>query len=135
MDSGQSRGKRMICGGRTAVRSALYKAAIVAMRHNPVSQTWYERLVAVGKPKKVAIVACMRKLLNILNAMVRTARPWKEGPHLGAPMLRVALCHMRPSGLHPSWWVGNPALEGERAIEKVDVRESSLAKQIDILLR
>ena len=79
MDSGQSRGKRMICGGRTAVRSALYKAAIVAMRHNPVSQTWYERLVAVGKPKKVAIVACMRKLLNILNAMVRTARPWKEG--------------------------------------------------------
>lgn len=78
-DSGQFRGKRMICGGRAAVRSALYMAAIVAMRHNPMIRTCYERLVAAGKPEKVAIVACMRKLLIILNAMVRTGEPWK-GP-------------------------------------------------------
>ncbi|EGJ7432064.1 IS110 family transposase [Pseudomonas aeruginosa] len=77
-DSGQSRGKRMICGGRATVRSALYMAAIVAMRHNPLIRACYERLVAAGKPKEVAIVACMRKLLIILNAMVRTGRPWKE---------------------------------------------------------
>lgn len=67
-DSGQSRGKRMICGGRATVRSALYMAAIVAMRHNPLIRACYERLVAAGKPKEVAIVACMRKLLIILNA-------------------------------------------------------------------
>nr|WP_246432248.1 transposase [Xanthomonas theicola] len=78
-DSGQSRGKRMICGGRATVRSALYMAAIVAMRHNPVIRACYQRLVAAGKPKKVAIVACMRKLLIILNAMARTGMPWKEG--------------------------------------------------------
>lgn len=76
-DSGQSRGKRMICGGRATVRSALYMAAIVAMRHNAVIRACYERLVSAGKPKKVAIVACMRKLLIILNAMVRTGTPWK----------------------------------------------------------
>jgi transposase len=75
-DSGQSRGKRMICGGRATVRSALYMAALVAMRHNPVIRSCYERLVAAGKPKKVAIVACMRKLLIIMNAMVREGRPW-----------------------------------------------------------
>ena len=63
------------------MRSALYRAAIVAMRHNPIIRTCYERLVAAGKPKKVAIVACMRKLLIILNAMVRTGEPWK-GPAL-----------------------------------------------------
>jgi transposase len=68
----------MICGGRATVRSALYMAAIVAMRHNPLIRACYERLVAAGKPKEVAIVACMRKLLIILNAMVRTGRPWKE---------------------------------------------------------
>ena len=77
-DSGQSRGKRMICGGRATVRSALYLAAIVAMRHNPVIRACYERLVGAGKPKKVAIVACMRKLLIIMNAMVRDKMPWTE---------------------------------------------------------
>ncbi|MGB7482099.1 MAG: transposase, partial [Castellaniella sp.] len=77
-DSGQARGKRIICGGRATVRSALYMAAIVAMRHNAVIRRCYERLLAVGKPKKVAIVACMRKLLIILNAMVKSGRPWND---------------------------------------------------------
>jgi transposase len=77
-DSGQLRGKRVICGGRATVRSALYMAAMVAMRHNPVIRTCYERLVAAGKPKKVAIVACMRKLLIIMNAIVKSGRPWEK---------------------------------------------------------
>jgi len=77
-DSGQARGKRIICGGRATVRSALYMAAIVAMRFNAVIRQCYERLLAAGKPKKVAIVACMRKLLVIMNAMVRTGRPWND---------------------------------------------------------
>lgn len=79
-DSGQARGKRIICGGRATVRSALYMAAIVAMRHNAVIRRCYERLLAAGKPKKVAIVACMRKLLIIMNAMVKTGRPWNDQP-------------------------------------------------------
>lgn len=77
-DSGQLRGKRIICGGRATVRSALYMAAIVAMRYNPVIRSCYQRLVAAGKPKKVAIVACMRKLLIVMNAMVKSGRPWDE---------------------------------------------------------
>lgn len=77
-DSGQARGKRFICGGRATVRSALYMAAIVAMRHNAVIRRCYERLLAAGKPKKVAIVACMRKLLIIMNAMVKSGRPWSD---------------------------------------------------------
>lgn len=79
-DSGQSRGKRIICGGRATVRSALYMAAIVAMRYNPVIRRCYERLLAAGKPKKVAIVACMRKLLIIMNAIVKSGRPWCDQP-------------------------------------------------------
>ncbi|CAP41353.1 putative transposase [Bordetella petrii] len=74
----QARGKRIICGGRATVRSALYMAAIVAMRHNAVIRRCYERLLAAGKPKKVAIVACMRKLLIIMNAMVKSGRPWSD---------------------------------------------------------
>lgn len=77
-DSGQARGKRFICGRRATVRSALYMAAIVAMRHNAVIRRCYERLLAAGKPKKVAIVACMRKLLIIMNAMVKSGRPWND---------------------------------------------------------
>ncbi|WP_442593301.1 IS110 family transposase [Parapusillimonas sp. JC17] len=77
-DSGQARGKRIICGGRATVRSALYMAAIVAMRHNAVIRRCYEHLLAAGKPKKVAIVACMRKLLVIMNAMVKSGRPWSD---------------------------------------------------------
>jgi transposase len=80
-DSGTMRGKRTIFGGRAQVRCALYMAALVAMRHNRVIKTFYERLLAAGKPKKVAIVACMRKLLTILNAMVRTGNKWDDTYH------------------------------------------------------
>jgi transposase len=75
-DSGNWRGKRSISGGRGTVRAALYMAALVASRHNPVIRTFYQRLLAAGKPKKVALTACMRKLLTILNAIVRSRKPW-----------------------------------------------------------
>ena len=70
----------MVWGGRPAVRTALYMATLTATRWNPVIRACYERLVAAGKQKKVAIVACMRKLLVILNAMIRDHRPWKISP-------------------------------------------------------
>ncbi len=75
-DSGQWRGRRMIHGGRASVRAALYMAALVAVRWNPVIRRFYQRLVAAGKPKKLALLASARKLLTILNEMVRTGRPW-----------------------------------------------------------
>ncbi len=75
-DSGQHKGKRMIHGGRAHVRATLYMGAVVAMRHNPVSKTFYARLVERGKPKKLALTACVRKMLVILNAMVRDNQPW-----------------------------------------------------------
>jgi transposase len=76
-DSGKHKGKRMIQGGRTSVRCGLYMAALVATRHNPVIRDFYQRLLAKGKVKKVALVACMRKLLVILNAMIRDNQSWK----------------------------------------------------------
>ncbi len=76
-DSGAWHGKRRIWGGRASVRRSLYIAALVAIRFNPPMREVYERLVASGKPKKVAIVACMRKLLVILNAMKRDGTPWE----------------------------------------------------------
>jgi transposase len=76
-DSGQHKGKRMISGGRTRVRCGLYMAALVASRHNPVIRDFYQRLLARGKLKQVALVACMRKLLVILNAMIRDGRTWQ----------------------------------------------------------
>jgi transposase len=75
-DSGKLRGRRIVWGGRARVRTALYMATLVATRHNPVIRAFYQRLCAAGKPKKVALVACMRKLLTILNAMVRHRTPW-----------------------------------------------------------
>ncbi|MCK9296367.1 MAG: transposase, partial [Desulfobulbaceae bacterium] len=81
-DSGQMRGKRIIFGGRANVRRVLYMATLAAIRFNQVIQRFYERLVAAGKPKKVAIVACMRKLLTILNAMVKSQKKWDESLHL-----------------------------------------------------
>ena len=83
-DSGRSRGHRFIKGGRFELRRILYMAAFVAARHNPVIKSFYARLIAAGKPPKVALVACMsmRKLLTILNAMVRTGSPWSDTPHL-----------------------------------------------------
>jgi transposase len=77
-DSGTWRGHRMIAGGRTSVRNALYMAALVATRYNPVIKAAYQRLVARGRPKKVAIVACIRRLLTILNAILRTKTPWQN---------------------------------------------------------
>ena len=82
-DSGTMRGKRSIFGGRPDVRRVLFMAALVASRHNPVIKAFYQRLLAAGKPKKVALVACMRKLLTILNAMVRSRKPWNQALHLG----------------------------------------------------
>lgn len=80
-DSGSMRGRRAVFGGRATVRAALYMAALVASRHNEVIRTFYSRLVAAGKPKKVALVACMRKLLSILNAIVKTGNPWCDQFH------------------------------------------------------
>jgi transposase len=76
-DSGAFRGRRSIRGGRAPVRAALYMAALVAARHNPVIRAFYQRLVGAGKAPKVALIACMHKLLTILNAMVRTMTPWQ----------------------------------------------------------
>ena len=67
----------MIWGGRAQVRQGIYMAALVASRHNPMIKTFYENLLERGKPKKVALVACMRKMLVILNAMVRDDRCWQ----------------------------------------------------------
>jgi transposase len=75
-DSGVWRGKRLIWGGRRQVRNPLYMAAVVATRHNPILRRFYERLLAAGKPKKVAIIACMRKLLTIVNTMAAKNTPW-----------------------------------------------------------
>jgi len=77
-DSGTLRGKRVVWGGRAPVRAVLYMGALVAARRNPVIRAFYHRLVAAGKPKKVALVACMRKLLTILNAMMRTNTTWRK---------------------------------------------------------
>lgn len=76
-DSGKKQGKRRVRGGRTFVRNVLYMAAIAAIRFNPVIKAMYERLLKAGKEKKVAIVACMRKLLTILNAILRSQLPWQ----------------------------------------------------------
>ena len=76
-DSGKKRGKRRVFGGRAAVRRSLYMATLVATKFNPIIRAFYERLLARGKEKKVALTACMRKLLVILNAMIRTNQPWR----------------------------------------------------------
>jgi transposase len=76
-DSGQFRGQRMIIGGRAPVRRALYMATFTASRSNPIIRAHYQKLRAAGKPFKVALVACMRKLLTILNAILREKKPWQ----------------------------------------------------------
>jgi transposase len=83
-DSGTLRGSRSVWGGRAEVRAALYMGALVAARRNPVVREFYERLLAAGKPKKVALVACMRKLLSILNAVLKHRTPWRS-PHYLSP--------------------------------------------------
>jgi transposase len=77
-DSGLLRGKRLVWGGRGQVRAALYMATLVATRHNPVIHAFYARLLKAGKAKKVALTACMHKLLLILNAIVTTKTPWRH---------------------------------------------------------
>lgn len=77
-DSGTLRGKRTVWGGRAVVRSVLSMGTLVAVRHNPALKPFYQRLCAAGKAPKVALTACMRKLLTILNAMVRHRTPWQE---------------------------------------------------------
>ena len=79
-DSGSMRGRRRIQGGRFEIRRVLYMAALTASRHNPIIKVFYHRLIAAGKLPKVALVACMRKLLTSLNAMVRTNTPWLDSP-------------------------------------------------------
>lgn len=80
-DSGQRNGKRHIWGGRAEVRAVVYMASLSAIRYNPVFKHFYDRLVQAGKPKKVAIVACMRKLLTILNALLRDQTVWNPSKH------------------------------------------------------
>ena len=75
--SGQWRGKSFISGGRAPVRAALFMGAMVAAKYNPILKTFYRRLVEAGKPKKIAIIAVARKLLTILNAIVRDQKPWQ----------------------------------------------------------
>lgn len=75
-DSGRHKGKRTTWGGRATVRTALYMAALSAIRYNPVIKVFYERLVAKGKLKKVALVACMHKMLTIMNAVIKSGIPW-----------------------------------------------------------
>jgi len=79
-DSGQLRGRRAIWGGRARVRAVLYMSTVSALRYNEVIEKFYQRLIAAGKPKKVAIVACMRKLLVILNAMIKHDTCWSPMP-------------------------------------------------------
>jgi transposase len=81
-DSGTHRGARAVWGGRSEVRTVLYMATLTAIRHNPAIRQFHQRLIAKGKPSKVAIVACMRKLLTILNAMVRDGTCWDNSRHL-----------------------------------------------------
>ena len=84
-DSGTMRGKRTTWGGRSAVRSALYMATLTAVRHNPVLRTFHHRLTAKGKPKKVVLVACMHKLLSIMNAIFKSNTPWN--PNFNNPTI------------------------------------------------
>jgi transposase len=81
-DSGQHQGARSIGGGRASVRTPLYPAAVTAARCNPVIRPFYQRLLARGKPKEVALIACLRKLLTILNAMLRDGTTWDPVSHL-----------------------------------------------------
>jgi transposase len=84
-DSGQRRGARRVWGGRAEVRAVVYMATLAAIRHNPVIRLFHSRLIAAGKLPKVAIVACMRKLLTILNAMLRDQAAWDATKHVPSP--------------------------------------------------
>ena len=85
-DSGTRRGRRMTLGGRASVRAILYMACLSAIRHNPVLRAFYQRLTRAGKVKKLALVACMRKLLTIVNQMVRTGQHWSPSPSIACQL-------------------------------------------------
>ena len=85
-DSGTLRGKRRVWGGRALIRAVLYMGALAASRFNPVIRDFYQRRLAAGKPKKVALTACMRKLLVILNSMFKWRSPW-SAQHARIPAL------------------------------------------------
>jgi transposase len=87
-DSGTFRGQRTVWGGRPRVRAALYMGTLTATRFNPIIKAFYDRLLAAGKPTKVALTACMRKLLVILNSMVNRRTHWGP-PHIPATALLV----------------------------------------------
>jgi len=99
--------KRMIQGGRAQIRATLYMGAVVAMRHNPVIQAFYERLVGRGKSKKLALTACVRKILVILNAMVRQNQPWQQQTIYSlsvprdSPLTSYLLVELEPMVLSP----------------------------------
>ncbi len=84
IDSGKLRGKRSVWGGRGRIRSVLYMGALAATRFNPAIRRFYQRLLAAGKPKKVVLTACMRKLLTILNSLVRHRAHWEHNHRLAA---------------------------------------------------
>ncbi len=84
-ESGILRGRRVVWGGRARVRAALWMGTLVAVQRNPVIRRFYERLLAAGKPKKVALTACMHKLLTILNALLRRRTPWQVPPQAVTP--------------------------------------------------
>lgn len=75
-DSGSSRGRRRVTGGRFEIRRTLYMATLTASQYNPAIKAFYDRLVGAGKLPKVALIACMRKLLTMLNAMAKSNKPW-----------------------------------------------------------
>lgn len=85
-DSGTLRVRRYVQGGRASVRAVLYMATLAATKRNSIIRAFYQRLLAVGKPKKLALVACMRKLLTILNTMVRTHQRW-SADHISAAVV------------------------------------------------
>ena len=141
-DSGTLRGKRTVWGGRARVRATLYMGALVASRHNPVIRDFYRRLLAAGKPKKLALTACMRKLLVILNSMLKHGLPWRDltpkvAGHsldfqdscfvLCCLCLRLPLCLLRPSRSLPASGLDEPPEQQRTESEADRVQEDQLA--------
>ena len=122
-DSGNYSGKRFVWGGRAGVRSALYMSALVATRHNRRIKAFYNRLLEAGKPKKVALVACMRKLLVTLNAMLRNGEFWRAeepaaaDPAVPAPEINQSSAERAPSGITPDADSAAPGGDDQHSVE------------------
>ncbi len=120
-DSGKFSGKRFVWGGRAGVRSALYMSALVASRRNPRIKAFYDRLVAAGKPKKVALVACMRKILVALNAMLRHGEFWRTEEPAAAdpaiPEIGQSSADRAPSGITPDADSAVPGGDDQHSVE------------------